>query len=147
LAAGAIPLLPGVLYASEPTTPDGQSNSFVANTNSVGYGETTILMATSVPLNGVVPAVISLGEVTPNPFNPRTTISFNTGRSGPVELSIYDVRGHNIKDLASRVYEVGQYSLPWDGRDNSGFLAPTGVYLVRIKGEFETDSKKITLAK
>jgi len=136
-----------VSVAQEPTSPFGQSNPFVLNTNRIGFGTTAILMISSAPDNSGVPAATLLGSLIPNPFNPRITISFNVGRSGPVELNIYDLVGRRIINLVSKRFEVGQYSQQWDGRDNSGSRLPAGVYLVRIKSETTTDSKKITLVK
>ena len=133
--------------AQEPTSPFGQSNTFALNTNRIGFGDTAIMMISSIPDQYGVPSVTALGSPMPNPFNPRITISFNVGRSGPVELNIYDLGGRCIKYLVSQDLEVGQYIRQWDGRDNSGSMMPAGVYLVRIKGESATDSKKITLVK
>ena len=62
-------------------------------------------------------------------------------------MNIYDLAGHCVKTLAVQDFKAGRYSRQWDGRDNSGSLMPAGIYLVRIKGESVTDSKKITLVK
>lgn len=136
-----------VSVAQEPTSPFGQSNIFVLNTNRIGFGTTAIFMISSAPDNSVVPAATSLRSLQPNPFNPRITISFNVGRSGPIELNIYDLVGRRIKTLISEHLETGQYSQNWDGRDNSGSEMPAGIYLVRIKSETTIDSEKMTLLK
>ena len=136
-----------VSVAQEPTSPFGQSNTFALNTNRIGFGDTAIMMISSVPDQSEVPSVTSLGSPMPNPFNPRITISFNVGQPGPVELNIYDLGGRCIKYLVSQEFEVGQYNRHWDGRDNSGSMMPAGVYLVRVKDQSTTDSKKITLVK
>ncbi|MDX2472416.1 MAG: FlgD immunoglobulin-like domain containing protein [Candidatus Krumholzibacteria bacterium] len=144
---GCLLILATGVLAEEPTSPFGQSNPFVMNTNCIGFGDTAILMVSAVPNHNEVPTIISLGNLIPNPFNPRITISFNVGRSGPVELNIYDLGGRCVKHLAAQDFEIGQYTRQWDGRDNGGAMMPAGVYLVRIKGDSATDSKKITLAK
>lgn len=138
---------PDVSVGQAPSAPYGQSNSFVLNTNRIGFGTTALLMISSAPSNSLVPAATSLQSLQPNPFNPRITISFNVGRSGPVELNIYDLTGRHIKTLVSKHLEAGQFSKQWDGRDNGGSVVSAGVYLVRIKNETTTDSKKITLVK
>ncbi len=74
-----------------------------------------------------LPAVLSLGNMVPNPFKPAIVISFNVGPKGPVDLSIYDLNGHCLKTLISQEYEVGQYSPQWNGRNNKGAMMPTGV--------------------
>ena len=133
--------------AQEPSSPFGQSNPFALNTNRVGFGETGIFQITSTPDGGGIPAVTSLGHAAPNPFNPSISISFYVGQAGEINLNIYDIGGHLIKNLASQEFAGGQYSRRWDGRDNNGSLMPAGVYLVRLKGTTVTDSKKITLVK
>jgi len=97
--------------------------------------------------DGGIPVAIALGGAKPNPFNPLITISFSVGRAGPVELNIYDLSGRCIKRLLSEEFEAGEYTHQWDGRDNNGYMMPAGVYLVRIKGQSISDSKKITLVK
>ena len=146
LAAGCL-LCPDGTFAQPHATPFGQSNTFILDTNRIGFGDSAIMMISGTPENGIVPGVITLGRMIPNPFNPRITISFEVGRTGPVELNIYDLVGRRIKDLASQQFEAGQYFRQWDGRDNSGSMMPAGVYLVRIKSDTTTDSKKITLVK
>jgi len=106
-----------------------------------------MLMISGTPDTGAIPTALSLGRPMPNPFNPRITISFNVDRQGSVELDIYDLGGRCINNLVSQEFAVGRYSLPWDGRANSGSLMPAGVYLVRLKGESATDTQKITLVK
>ena len=139
--------LPTSAIATEPNSPYGQSNLFVVNTNTIGFTDTAILTVSSTPDLNSLPALISLGTMAPNPFNPSITISFNVGQQGSVELSIYDLSGHCLKTLTSQEFEVGQYSRQWNGRNDSGAMMPAGVYLVRIKSSSGTSAKKITLVK
>ncbi len=138
---------PAFVLADEPNSPYGQSNIFEVNTNSIGFTDTAILMISNTHDLIGLPAVLSLGNMVPNPFNPSIVISFNVGQKGPVDLSIYDLNGHCLKTLTSQEYEVGQYSRQWNGRNNKGAMMPTGVYLVSIKGNSSISSKKITLVK
>lgn len=135
------------IFAQEPTSPFGQSNSFEVNTNRIGFGTTGVFYISSAPDLPGVPTAISIESLVPNPFNPQITISFNVGYPGMVEMDIYDLLGRRIKNLASKQFAKGQYSRQWGGRDSSGSMIPAGVYLVRIKSDTMTDSKKITLVK
>lgn len=73
-----------------------------------------------------------LAQNEPNPFNPRTTISFELGAAGRVRLDIFDVRGRLARQLADRRYPEGRHDLTWDGRDESGAPAGAGVYYYRL---------------
>jgi len=83
----------------------------------------------------------------PNPFNPRTRISFSVPGSGRVRLAIYNVRGHLVKNLQNLYLETGRHSIDWDGADSSGRQVPSGIYFVRVSGEDFEYSTKITLAR
>ncbi len=86
-----------------------------------------------------------LAMVVPNPFNPRTTISFDLGRPGLAKLAVYDVRGYLVTVLAERNYPAGRHELVWDGRDQAGRAVDSGVYLVRMTAADVTKSRKILL--
>ena len=56
-----------------------------------------ILVSTDIA--AATPARFVLGASVPNPFNPQTTLRFELPRAAPVELAIYDVRGHRVRTL------------------------------------------------
>ncbi|MBE0565188.1 MAG: immune inhibitor A [Krumholzibacteria bacterium] len=64
----------------------------------------------------------------PNPFNPATTVSFTVPRDGPVDLRIYDLRGRLVRTLAAEPFAAGVHRRSWDGRDDAGAPAGSGVY-------------------
>ena len=69
----------------------------------------------------------------PNPFNPRTTISYSVARTGPIQLEIYDVRGRRVRVLADGWRPVGEHSSSWDGLDDRGQPVASGVYFTRLQ--------------
>ena len=91
-------------------------------------------------------ARMQLREAWPNPFNPQTTISFTLDESQPIELSVYDVSGRLVRQLDSGVREAGTHAISWDGRDRTGAGVASGIYLVRLSGRQEAQTKKILLA-
>ncbi|MCK4678686.1 MAG: T9SS type A sorting domain-containing protein, partial [Bacteroidales bacterium] len=70
----------------------------------------------------------------PNPFNQTTTISFSTtGIMENTELTIYNLKGQKVKSLIDQNMEVGQHSVIWDGKDNSGNAVKPGIYFYQLK--------------
>ena len=51
--------------------------------------------------------------------------------AGRVRVSIYDVAGRRVRDLADRVFPAGEITRQWDGTDDAGRRVGRGVYFVR----------------
>jgi len=81
----------------------------------------------------------------PNPFNPATTIMYSTASDGPVELAVYDVSGELIRTLAKERKAKNIYTVLWDGKDNRGSNAASGVYFCRLKTPGYAAAKKVVL--
>lgn len=84
----------------------------------------------------------------PNPFNPMTRIRYELARRSSVSLGIYDVAGRLVRRLV-RGEELGpgNHSVLWDGLDDSGHRAASGVYFYRLKVLDFTDTRKMVLLK
>jgi hypothetical protein len=87
--------------------------------------------------------------VTPNPFNPQTSLRFEVGGDRVVnsEVVIYDLRGREVRRLFRGVLEPGPQTLVWNGRDGGGHNLASGIYLARVKVAGETRTVKMTLAR
>ena len=72
--------------------------------------------------------------LSPNPFNPMTTIAFNLPASQRVRVEVYDLTGRRIAVVADDVFGAGENRLTWRGTDNSGRSMASGVYFVRVTG-------------
>ena len=84
----------------------------------------------------------------PNPFNPRTTIKYSLPKSGHMKLSIYNVRGHLVKTLINGPRPAGaDQTFVWDGSDNLGSAAASGVYFFEARAGGEVKIGKMTLVK
>ncbi len=87
-------------------------------------------------------------SVFPNPFNPRTTVSFHLEKPGNVEVSVYDLAGRLVKVLLAEPFmEAGPKEVEWNGRDDQGRPAASGVYLVKLSGEGEQALGRMVLLK
>jgi len=85
----------------------------------------------------------SILEAYPNPFNPTLTIEFSTLNTELIEISIYDIMGHKVENLFSKVVESNQLqTLSWDASNYS-----SGDYLIHLKSGNQFKTHKITLIK
>jgi len=98
------------------------------------------------PLPGAGPAP-GLGPAVPNPFNPATTIAWEVFVPGAAELAVYDARGRLVRRLHAGAAGRGPRATRWDGRDERGRPAPSGVYVCRLTTAAATRSLRITLAR
>jgi len=87
----------------------------------------------------------------PNPFNPETWIPFALKNDGEVKISIYDSVGRLVRELNIGHKKAGIYATPdkaayWDGKDQFGIPAASGVYFYRIQaGDFSAIRKMIVM--
>lgn len=81
----------------------------------------------------------------PNPFNPSTTISFETGRAGYAELTVYNILGERIRTLHSGELTAGVHSVTWDGKDALGRAVASGIYLYRLEAGGVSVTRKMTV--
>lgn len=86
-----------------------------------------------------------IGAIHPNPFNPRTTITYAVPREGRVHLQVFDARGGLVRVLADQRRAAGTYTAIWDGRDRKGDRMPGGVYLIRLVTPVGVVNGKLTL--
>jgi M6 family metalloprotease-like protein len=90
-------------------------------------------------------STFSLEPAYPNPFNPSTKIAFTLPESGPIKLYILNTRGQTVRVLADASYPAGRHSLSWNGRDGTGRLAASGIYIYVLESRSGTRSRKMTL--
>ncbi len=103
--------------------------------------------ATDVASSPNLPSVTALSDVHPNPFNPRTTVSFDLAREGSARVAVYDAAGRLVRTLVSETRPAGRYEITWDGHDDAGQQVASGVYIVRLEAANASDQRKITLVK
>jgi hypothetical protein len=96
---------------------------------------------------GETPAVFSLSQNHPNPFNPTTRIAFSLDREEPVSLVIYDIYGKVVKRLVDQPMVAGAYSEEWNGQDSQGNSVASGIYFYRLTAGNRTLTKKMVLLK
>lgn len=95
----------------------------------------------------VAPPQISLSQRGPNPFSRRAVISFSLPEVSQVELGIYEISGRRIRTLVDGVHEAGYHDAEWDGKDESGKEATSGIYFARLEVGGYGLTRKLVLAK
>jgi hypothetical protein len=88
-----------------------------------------------------LPKEFALGPNYPNPFNPTTTIPMAIPVASGIRLKIYNLLGEEVRTVYDGSIGAGRYWFNWDGRNDMGNSATTGVYLYRL-----TASTGVTLA-
>ncbi len=71
----------------------------------------------------------------PNPFNPSTRIVYAIPTDGFVQLKIYNSLGQVIRSLVNKKQAAGEYTVFWDGRDETGKTVASGVYFYTLQAE------------
>ncbi len=69
----------------------------------------------------------------PNPFNPETRINFRLKEPGFVTMSVYNMKGQEVRSLVAKSMGSGAHTVTWDGKDNSGIVLPTGTYIYKLQ--------------
>jgi hypothetical protein len=83
----------------------------------------------------------------PNPFNPRTVLELElTAPAGtPVVVDVVDARGRHVRRLVRATAARSLWLIPWDGRDDAGRPAASGVYHARAQVGDHVASTKMSL--
>jgi PKD repeat protein len=102
--------------------------------------------ATSSPL----PQAFALYQNYPNPFNPSTKIEFTVPEGVEagvtVVLMVYNTFGQTVKKLVDDMKQPGAYSAVWDGTDEAGRIASSGIYFYRIiAGDFVATKRMLLI--
>lgn len=84
----------------------------------------------------------------PNPFNLATTLWFDLSASSPVSVRIYDATGRHVRELlAGGRLEAGPHTVQWDGRNDRGTQAESGVYFYRLEAGANRREGRVVLAR
>ncbi|UCE18590.1 MAG: FG-GAP repeat protein [Gemmatimonadota bacterium] len=131
-------------------------------TGGVGAGETYVIYGVhdvSVEEHEAPqPTRFALSQNFPNPFNLSTTIRYTLPEAKPtmydayqrsslISLKIYNLLGQMVRTLVEEIQEPGSYTVTWDGKDNEGRQAPSGVYFYHLSATGTVVMKRMVLTK
>jgi FlgD Ig-like domain len=101
----------------------------------------------SIPDEETNPEVFSVLQNYPNPFNGNTTIYYQLFKSIEVRLVVYNVLGQKTRTLLDGKIEAGNHRMVWDGLDDEGHAATSGVYICRFEASDFKKTIKMLLMK
>jgi hypothetical protein len=91
---------------------------------------------------------LALGLAQPNPFNASTMIYFDLPQGADVQLCIYDSRGRRVRTLLEGWRDgPRRYEVTWDGLDDHGGHAVSGVYLYQLRAADQVETKRMVFLK
>lgn len=111
------------------------------------HGDLTGPTGTAVGDPSMRPTVHRLVGAYPNPFNPRTEVSFELAEATHVRVDVHDVRGRLIRTLINESRPSGLHAVMWNGRDNSGSTVASGTYYLRFNAGDRVETRKVALLK
>jgi hypothetical protein len=119
----------------------------------VNHGRATpVLMAEATAAVDVTSAVgdeprfsLALREPAPNPFTARTLVRFSLPATQPVQVAVYDLRGHRVRVLVDGTLPAGNHELGWDGRNAKGGTLASGTYFLRLQSGGKVLTQRMSL--
>jgi agmatine/peptidylarginine deiminase len=139
---------PFAVYYSAATSGEVQAGDFIdvrvkAVDTSVNQNTTYSPYYTVVVESGLEVAGAQMqNRVSPNPFNPLTTIQFTLPEALRMNLSVYDISGRKVVELVNGWREEGVHMVTFDASN----LA-SGVYVYQIRADQFIVSGKMVLMK
>ena len=94
-----------------------------------------------------IPEKFELHDNYPNPFNPTTTIRFDTPEVSNVNLTIYNMLGQKIRSFNIDGISPGSHSITWNATNDYGDTVGAGVYLYHLRANQYVKTKKMILLK
>ena len=100
-------------------------------------------------LASLIPEETALLANYPNPFNPETWIPYQLAGPAEVTLTIYDMNGKLVRQLAVGHQAAGMYqnrsrAVYWDGRNQLGEPLASGLYFYSLTVRSETGAGDFT---
>jgi hypothetical protein len=82
---------------------------------------------------GTAGPALSIASPAPNPFRAGTRVEFTVDADDDqnVVVTVHDLSGRIVRELARGSWSPGTHALDWNGTDASGHRVPAGIYFVR----------------
>jgi hypothetical protein len=112
-----------------------------------------IKYTTTLPASGIAdrPSNFQLSTfnleltATPNPFKGHALIRWQVKTAGKTMLTLFDISGRDVRTLCNTQLTPSVYSSTWDGNDDLGRPAASGVYLCKLVTVDGATTRKVIL--
>lgn len=94
-----------------------------------------------------LPDDFKLRQNYPNPFNDVTSISYILLTGTDVKLNIYNAIGQRVRVIGRGHQSPGLHEIFWDGRDDYGEIAASGLYFYQLRTSSAAKTKKMLFVK
>jgi serine protease len=106
--------------------------------SSYGYGLIQLGSAVRNPVGGGrtaqrFAAGLQSRLLSQSPARGTAAFAFRTTRSGPISVRIFNIQGALVRNLMKGSIQPGVHAMTWDGVDEHGEAAPSGIYFLRIE--------------
>lgn len=113
----------------------------------VRHAASPVQIALSLVPAPAPPAVLTVGEPTPNPFNPRTTLAFTLPTATSCQVAVYGADGRRVRVIRAERLAAGAHTAVWDGQDDDGRSVAAGAYLLRVQAGNDVAIRRVVLLK
>ncbi|MEN6446048.1 MAG: CapA family protein [Candidatus Cloacimonas sp.] len=86
-------------------------------------------------------------KISPNPFNPDTSIQIALPLAEKTTVKIYNIKGQLVKELFNDKLEAGSYRFNWDANDANQRKVASGIYFIKLDTGYSNIIKKAVLLK
>lgn len=97
------------------------------------------------------PQKLSLAPSYPNPFSisrsPATRLVYALPEESDIRLNIYDVLGRLTRQIVAARQSAGTYEILWDGRNEHGEVAASGIYFSVLHAGAQRRTQKIVMTR
>lgn len=139
-ASGEFNELEPIAYITVETNSNALSTSKIDFNERKQNAQSIILEQTGVVSNSVISSY-------PNPFSASASLQFNIPVDGIYSIDVVDVMGNQVKSIFNGKTDAGMKTFEWNGTDNSNQSLSNGVYFVRLNGNNQVFTQKISIVK
>ncbi len=130
------------------TTDGGHLNDLGAERVALGwYAMAESLIQEMSPAHFSPESKLRIKDVAPNPFNPSVSLSFDIPRYDFLSAQVFDVKGRLVDTLFEGEILEGEHEVYWNGKNQFGADAPSGIYFIKLRVGDMTQSKAVTLVR
>ncbi len=81
----------------------------------------------------------------PNPVRSDALLRFDIPAAGRVKLSLFDPQGRRVRTLLDGTLKAGRHRIVWDGRNEAGHAAASGLFFARLEWSGKELKRRIVL--